>query len=451
MATENAGGSPSRSSKFMTLTKSGMANFLRTSSMHTSHSVDTALLSLAPESPKKDDLSPSSPKAPTLAAPIPTPEVVAPKVTLKLAYRELLEVPVDKLKDAGENLAILDLSHNSIGVIPDVLAQFTKLETFVMSSNQLKNLAPALTLLSNLRQLNLSSNMITTEDIEAAQIDKLVNLQELYLSDNDIRVFPERITRLSKLQRLSLSDNRIEILPPSIAALTELLWIGLSKNRIACIDPLFALKKLKGVTIYDNPLDNPETSCYQLQHFLPVAILSSFENRDLMSMDKVKRRTMELSSEIRKELQRGGGQQSPFDKDGSSPFIARSTFSLIKKPIKGGKKPQSSLHKVLKMNSTSSLANDNSDDDSHSGGGRSRSGSTTNTVERKSSATETTNFLSPITPMSPMSLFGRRSNTRVDTLADKLAPEGANDQRRSSEDLQQMRKSREGTPAGLAM
>jgi Leucine-rich repeat (LRR) protein len=63
-------------------------------------------------------------------------------------------------------------------------------------------------------------------------IDKLVNLNYLYLENNKLISLPESIGRLVNLNILNLYENQLTTLPESIGDLVKLRYLSLANNRI---------------------------------------------------------------------------------------------------------------------------------------------------------------------------------------------------------------------------
>ena len=104
-------------------------------------------------------------------------------------------------------------------------------------------------LVSDIKEVTSISWMY--EDIkDLSWIWIFINLQELYLNDNNI----ENITPLAKLINLNildLSSNKIENITP-LAKLEQLRLLDLSSNKIENITSLTNLKQLTGLSLIDN-------------------------------------------------------------------------------------------------------------------------------------------------------------------------------------------------------
>ena len=98
--------------------------------------------------------------------------------------------------------------------------------------------------LVNLQQLDLSGNQLSTWSVEMA---KLENLQELNLAGNQLSVWPVEMANLVNLQRLDLSGNKLSAWPVKMANLgIKTYW-----------ENGFFTDKKKGIFLENNPLETP--------------------------------------------------------------------------------------------------------------------------------------------------------------------------------------------------
>ncbi len=118
------------------------------------------------------------------------------------------------------NLKNLNLRNNQIGRIkiqfsryfqfdlvqlPDCFGQLKKLENIQLSQNQLRSLPSSFANLNGLRHLTLSNNRFTTIPDAILQ---LPNLQLLDLSSNQITQIPDQIQTI-QVDEINLNDNRV--------------------------------------------------------------------------------------------------------------------------------------------------------------------------------------------------------------------------------------------------
>uniref|UniRef100_A0A915C440 Protein flightless-1 homolog n=1 Tax=Parascaris univalens TaxID=6257 RepID=A0A915C440_PARUN len=143
------------------------------------------------------------------------------------SYNDLPVVPdcLYKLK----NLRKLDISHNQIKRIDLDDSVWEKLETLNVSSNLLMAFPEQLVRIVKLQKLYASDNQLTFEGIPSG-IGKLVQLQVLHLSYNNLELIPEGVSRCVRLQRLKLDNNRLITLPDSIHLLPDLKQLDIHNN-----------------------------------------------------------------------------------------------------------------------------------------------------------------------------------------------------------------------------
>ncbi|CDF33816.1 unnamed protein product [Chondrus crispus] len=119
-------------------------------------------------------------------------------------------------------------------VVLEGMASLRKLETIVLSNNQIEDLAPAM---------------------------QLTSLIKLSASNNAIRSIPPSITNLYNLRELRLAHNRLAALPPKevLARLSSLKILDIGHNRITNIDSLAACSgSLVQLNIAGNPVCTKE-------------------------------------------------------------------------------------------------------------------------------------------------------------------------------------------------
>ena len=121
-------------------------------------------------------------------------------------------------------LTDLNLSHNQLTTLPDsLLAQLTQLTVLNLASNQLTALPDSLGQLTQLKSLDLSINQLTTLPDSLGQ---LTQLQSLALSSNQLTALPEWLEQLTDLKEIIWIG--LEVLPVQICRLQklELLVLG---------------------------------------------------------------------------------------------------------------------------------------------------------------------------------------------------------------------------------
>ena len=149
-------------------------------------------------------------------------------------------------------------------LIPPIIFNFINLQILYLDNNQITTIPQSIANLTNLQILHLGNNNLT---ILPNIIDKLINLKMLFLNKNKLKTIPSTIGNLIKLQYLSLQNNQLITLPSTISNLVNLNVLVLTYNKLKTIPP--SIKNIKDsqcidVTSYDN-LDNLSYDCVFLQ------------------------------------------------------------------------------------------------------------------------------------------------------------------------------------------
>lgn len=96
---------------------------------------------------------------------------------------------------------------------------WSKLETLILSRNQLRTLPDSICLLSCLRRLYLDSNQL---ECLPSELGRLPALELLSASDNQLETIPDSFTKCISLKKLILINNRLRSLPKGIQYLPKL-------------------------------------------------------------------------------------------------------------------------------------------------------------------------------------------------------------------------------------
>ncbi|KAG8443217.1 hypothetical protein GDO86_011863 [Hymenochirus boettgeri] len=117
------------------------------------------------------------------------------------------------------NITQLILSHNKLTTVPPNIADLKNLEVLNFFNNQIEELPTQISSLQKLKHLNLGMNRLNGLP---------PTLRALYLSDNDFEILPPDIGKLTKLQiigdltqlkELHIQGNRLTVLPPELGNL----------------------------------------------------------------------------------------------------------------------------------------------------------------------------------------------------------------------------------------
>ena len=116
-----------------------------------------------------------------------------------------------------------DLLSGSLGEIPSELGNLANVQDFFLSGNQLTTIPPELGNLARVRRLFLSENQLT--GTIPPELGNLENLRSLSLSVNQLSgEIPAELGNLANLEFLILADNRLKgAVPEELAELSQLV------------------------------------------------------------------------------------------------------------------------------------------------------------------------------------------------------------------------------------
>lgn len=192
---------------------------------------------------------------------------------------EYISADSDLTEDLPDDTETIDLIHLKIRSLEDLnLLRFTRLQSLCLRQNliesisevevlpvetmtdidfydnRIKHISSNVNKLVNLQNLDLSFNNIK----HIKNIDNLVNLENLYFVQNKISKI-ENLSTLTKLKSLELGGNRIsELTEGCFNGLGNLEEIWLGKNAIPRLINLNPLKSLKILSIQGNKLKKIE-------------------------------------------------------------------------------------------------------------------------------------------------------------------------------------------------
>ncbi|KAJ8605211.1 hypothetical protein CTAYLR_000444 [Chrysophaeum taylorii] len=172
---------------------------------------------------------------------------------LSLPEHKLKDVPVKLLEGLKANLKTLDVSSNSIEVLPE-FGEYGKLKTLKVARNKLTRL-PRLP--STLATLDAADNRLE-EDLG----DLPESLETLSLRSNSFGAVPRALLSLGTLKTLDLADCKLtDIAALAEASLASLLDLILDRNSIPSVPEglVDAAPKLKRLGLeYNNIVHLPE-------------------------------------------------------------------------------------------------------------------------------------------------------------------------------------------------
>ncbi|XP_070490388.1 leucine-rich repeat protein SHOC-2 [Chironomus tepperi] len=228
----------------------------------------------------------------------------------------------DELPDAPK-LIMLMASHNHLEKLPKTLKNLIDLDTCYFNDNRLRSLDGLFSHRNSLVRLYLENNdieylaqdeFLKSENIDEIQLASnqisslnksllyVTNLRYMNLSSNLLREFSmHEIYGLMKLRLLDLSHNRIEKLTgrngniaemPSLTLLTQLL---LGNNLLKSLDGVLAgLGNLRRLILSDNLLENIHAEDFERMEELEILDLSKNRLKSLEAFSKAYLPTLQL-------------------------------------------------------------------------------------------------------------------------------------------------------------
>ncbi len=164
----------------------------------------------------------------------------------RMAWGEILNA-----EDRAEQ-TLVDLSGRSLHAIPEEIQQMVNLERLYLSNNHFKVLPATLGQLKKLRELDLSGNEL--ESLHS-NIGELAALEVLYLNKNKIHTLPPSIGQLNKLEVLEITNNEMDSLPGEISQLQALDRLLANSNHLDSLpDGFGAFPQLTNMDLDSNRL-----------------------------------------------------------------------------------------------------------------------------------------------------------------------------------------------------
>lgn len=150
------------------------------------------------------------------------------KISMDLSKRGMRQCP-QRLGFVGTQLTCLNLSDNSLRVLPPEIGCLRGLQKLSLRNNQLNNLPTTLGSLSKLTKFDVSFNCFVT--------------------------VPDCIGYLVSIHSLDLSHNKLICISPAVAKLKQLHYLDIGSNKLKVLcDDLFRLIHLKYLSVKHNPL-----------------------------------------------------------------------------------------------------------------------------------------------------------------------------------------------------
>lgn len=174
---------------------------------------------------------------------------------VKMAIKKRSDYPTKGFPRTLEILYINDVRRCSLdrGIL-----QLTKLRVLDLSNNCIEYLPEELNKLPNLKQLNISYNLLGRAKVNqwkwiGGNFSK--NLLVLDLSYNELTYIPDQISKLHKLNSLNLNNNQLKILPFGIGNLHCLKIFSASHNLLSYLPGSIRKCSLQSIDLSHNPFE----------------------------------------------------------------------------------------------------------------------------------------------------------------------------------------------------
>ncbi|XP_067867957.1 volume-regulated anion channel subunit LRRC8D-like [Heterodontus francisci] len=175
----------------------------------------------------------------------------------------LVKIPFNVLYVAPHLIELSILNNKNKLEMLHNLGSMVNLARLDLQSCGLEKIPQGIFGLSNLHELNLQGNELTTiEEIENLQ--RLRKLSSFNLSFNKIRSIPNSFSFISNLERFNASNNQIETLPNSMFTIQKLHHLDMSNNRLTAIPTSVRyLKNLRYLDLSSNKLESLPDELFQ--------------------------------------------------------------------------------------------------------------------------------------------------------------------------------------------
>lgn len=159
------------------------------------------------------------------------------------------------IKSAYPKPVILDLSAKHITRLdPAFFVGLVNVQELYLHNNQLEDIPPTIMDLQYLMILDCSSNRLRELP---AQLGQLENLTMLNAADNQIEHLPNELSHLSRLRLLSLRKNKLHAAPSFLGKLYSLQLLSLAENALqAFTAPVPALTRVRLLDLSFNLLSH---------------------------------------------------------------------------------------------------------------------------------------------------------------------------------------------------
>jgi len=187
---------------------------------------------------------------------------------IDLQGRSLVTIPITLYQKATEIIS-LNLSRNlALDVPKDFISSCVNLREIRYISNEAWQLPASISLASRLTVLDISNNRL--EQLDHAELDKLLNLLSIKMSNNKLRSLPPYFAHFRSLRSLNLSSNYIESFPDFLCDLKSLVDLDISFNSVKTLPKIGQLTTLERFWATNNMLQGSFENFKELRNLKEV-------------------------------------------------------------------------------------------------------------------------------------------------------------------------------------
>jgi Leucine-rich repeat (LRR) protein len=143
-----------------------------------------------------------------------------------------------------KNLIFLNLKNDHLKEIPKSISVLSNLKILDLSGNDFKFLPTEIKKLKKLEEIYLNNDFNADINQEIRVLSKLPNLKILHLENDSIGILPKSINSLKKLEKLYLNNNNLTEFPEFLSKNKKLIFIDMKNNPL-----LWKGEKPFGITI----------------------------------------------------------------------------------------------------------------------------------------------------------------------------------------------------------
>ncbi|OCT53627.1 Adenylate cyclase [Cladophialophora carrionii] len=172
-----------------------------------------------------------------------------------LSGKSLVTIPIILYTKASEIISI-NLSRNLALKVPkDFITACINLREIKFTGNEVWRLPPSLAWASRLTVLDVSNNRL--EQLEHAELHRLMGLVSLKLANNKLSQLPPNFSYFRQLRSLNLSSNNFTTFPENICSLKSLVDLDISFNKLSSLPKIAQLTTLERLWVTNNDLKGP--------------------------------------------------------------------------------------------------------------------------------------------------------------------------------------------------